>query len=267
MKIPKSNLIIYGIALVVSIILIGLFFINYENPFCIISGSIGASGVGAVFLAGFIENSNNHIQEKLKKNKRQSIIEPVVRSIVEIVYIEWSLIEKENKEKTKKLEGKSLRDIAYAIEEYYFSEKGFSDSKDGYNELFQKFDLFNSRNQKKFEIRKKIYKMGLGGLTGYAINDIINNRSFNLSEQLFSDKEIKELAMIQMYYGKISSTENYYEYIDNFINLISWLDLGDNEKSTFFELGTLTWKEGELYDSNNKQVKLMHKHWVENYEI
>lgn len=63
MKISKSNLVIYIIALVISVVCIGLFFIDKDNSWCIVSCSIGASGIGAVLLALTIEISNNTTKE------------------------------------------------------------------------------------------------------------------------------------------------------------------------------------------------------------
>lgn len=62
---------VYIVAGIVSIVLISLFFINSQNPWCIVSCSIGASGVCAVLLAIFIELANHKATEKNKKLVRR----------------------------------------------------------------------------------------------------------------------------------------------------------------------------------------------------
>lgn len=74
MKISKSNLIIYIIACIVSLICIGLFFIDKDSAWCILSCSIGASGIGAVVLALTLEISNNKIKEDQDIKKERSRI-------------------------------------------------------------------------------------------------------------------------------------------------------------------------------------------------
>lgn len=69
MRTNKRNLIIYIVGLAVSILLLGLYFINPQSPWCTIFVSVGASGIGAVILACFIEWSN----EKTRYENRQDI--------------------------------------------------------------------------------------------------------------------------------------------------------------------------------------------------
>lgn len=69
MQINKRNLWIYAIGLVLSLVLLGLYFINPQNPWCTISVSVGASGIGAVILAWLIEWSN----EKTRRESRKAI--------------------------------------------------------------------------------------------------------------------------------------------------------------------------------------------------
>lgn len=74
MKISKGNLIIYIIAGAISLICIGLFFIDKNNSWCIVSCSIGASGIGAVILALTLEISNNKVKEVQDIEKERSRI-------------------------------------------------------------------------------------------------------------------------------------------------------------------------------------------------
>lgn len=77
MKIRKENLWIYIGGLIISIILLGLYFIDTDNPWCIMSCSIGASGVGAVILAALIENSNEIYVKKTTDDLRENKLSAV----------------------------------------------------------------------------------------------------------------------------------------------------------------------------------------------
>lgn len=59
---------IYGTGLVISIVLIGLYFINKDNAWCIVSCSVGASLIGAIVL-GFALDCRNS-QNKTEQSKR-----------------------------------------------------------------------------------------------------------------------------------------------------------------------------------------------------
>lgn len=72
MKISKRNLVIYILGLAISLLLLGLYFIAPDSPWCIVSCSIGASGIGAVVLAYFIEWSNEKTKEENKRAIRAS---------------------------------------------------------------------------------------------------------------------------------------------------------------------------------------------------
>lgn len=72
MQINKRNLWIYAIGLVLSLALLGLYFINPQNPWCTISVSVGASGIGAVILAWLIEWSNEKTRAEHRKSVRMA---------------------------------------------------------------------------------------------------------------------------------------------------------------------------------------------------
>lgn len=69
--VSKSNFYIYLIGTIISVVLIGLYFISPNCSWYILSCSIGASGVGACILAYLVERSNNKLAE-LKANKIKS---------------------------------------------------------------------------------------------------------------------------------------------------------------------------------------------------
>ncbi|MBQ3572241.1 MAG: hypothetical protein IJA15_05395 [Clostridia bacterium] len=59
---------IYGTGLFISIVLIGLYFINKDNAWCIVSCSVGASLIGAIVLGFALDCRNSH--NKTEQSKR-----------------------------------------------------------------------------------------------------------------------------------------------------------------------------------------------------
>ena len=85
----KLHYIIYSCGVAISLILIGLFFICPENPWCVVSCSTGGSLIGAVVLGFFIDLSN--AMSKAAHNKRVFEIAHVdmfsaVHSLLMVVY-------------------------------------------------------------------------------------------------------------------------------------------------------------------------------------
>lgn len=62
----RTNFLIYFIFAIVGIVFAILSFINLDNNWCILSGSLGASFIGSVLLAWSIDIANNiRAQERL----------------------------------------------------------------------------------------------------------------------------------------------------------------------------------------------------------
>ncbi len=72
MRENKRNFWIYLIGFILSFLFLGLYFIAPQSPWCTISVSVGASGIGAVILAGFIEWSNKKTRDESRKAIRLS---------------------------------------------------------------------------------------------------------------------------------------------------------------------------------------------------
>ena len=111
MKISKRNLLIYIIGGVLSFTLLGLYFIDKDNPWCIICCSIGASGIGAVILAWLIEDSNNRRMVDEKKKTRACISSPIIRDLTQIICVEALMVEQENEEFKTNICDKTLAEI------------------------------------------------------------------------------------------------------------------------------------------------------------
>lgn len=233
MKISKRNLCIYIVGLAISLVLLGLYFINPNNPWCIVSCSIGASGLGAVILAGLIEDSNNRKVINEKKKTRDCIISPLVKDLTHIICMEALIVEQENEEFKNKIQDKTLDKIIEELDDYYVAEltKGSAENLD-------KSLSLNETNQDLLKIRLKVLNM-MGGLFNYATNDIYFNRSYNISYDLFTDTEIEHLKMIQINLDRAKGSETYAEYVLNYLEFLSWIDCYDETKLFFNEFTSI----------------------------
>ena len=110
---------IYGIGLLLSITFIGLYFIDKENAWCILSCSIGASLIGAVVLGYFIDLSNS--RNKSEQSKRifqiaHGQLYSTINSLLMVVYHPLKQFYKLKDDKTEfKYENLSVRQL---IEKY-----------------------------------------------------------------------------------------------------------------------------------------------------
>ena len=77
MKLDKKNIIIYSVGLAISIILIALYFLSPNSPWCIVLCSIGASGLGAVVLGFLIEWANNTTNKSQRDLIRATKLEQI----------------------------------------------------------------------------------------------------------------------------------------------------------------------------------------------
>lgn len=214
MKIGKSNLIIYIIAGIVSLICIGLFFIDKNNAWCIVSCSIGASGIGAVLLSVTIELSNNNKQEKTIQNDRKIILYPVILSLRDTIcnFIKF-LIELDNP-----IRSKTIKEF---LAEFETNRKDLV--------LKHEKDLFIDENDLAKIYGKDLKKLknifSLTPLAREAIDELIGNRSFIIRNQICTNDEILYLNMDELILNNIATADNILE-IDIFIrNLLSYINL------------------------------------------
>lgn len=91
----RTNFLIYFIFAIVGIVFAILSFINLDNNWCILSGSLGASLIGSVLLAWSIDIANNiRAQERLKyiKNREIGSVFWGVKELFRLLYKEYLLI-------------------------------------------------------------------------------------------------------------------------------------------------------------------------------
>ena len=104
--------------------------------------------------------------------------------------------------------------------------------------------------------------MWLGGLTNYVVNDIYGNRTYNLYCNLFTDQEIEHLRIVQSNLSKVKSSQNYVEYLWNFLEFIAWIDYFDSTKSLFKEFNFIKKSEDAFFDENGHEILLGSRVWI-----
>ena len=153
-SVNKRNFLIYALALVISFLFCSLYFIDITCPWCILSCSVGASGVGAVVLAFFIERANNIRLKKEQDGQRKYILSSLESEIDKLLYFEleflsWSLYARKKNEnyKVEKL-NLSRQEIVIKInkllEQYYIIPKNIENIEE--KQYYEKFKNIASGN-------------------------------------------------------------------------------------------------------------------------
>lgn len=112
----RINFLIYFIFTIVGIVFSILSFINIDNNWCILSGSLGVSLIGAVLLAWSIDIANNiRAKERLLyiKNREIGSIFWGVKELFRLLYKEYLLISQQ-----QITEGTEIK-VCEAIEDMY----------------------------------------------------------------------------------------------------------------------------------------------------
>lgn len=248
-RILKSNFYIYTIGIIISIILILLYFIKpLDNAFCVLMGSIGSGSLSAIILAWFLECSNIRNLENKKINDKNIMIAPISKELINIICYEISTIEKKDKSFHLKVQEKTLVEIIGILSEYY-------DEILMTNDLETKIgcETFNSTHE--LELQKRLSTLNfVGGLLDYSIDDICFNRSFNIYNDLFTDAEMKNIKILQTNFKKLKNSENFVAYIYNFLDFISWIDCFNPEKSLFKTLNSIKKYNNNYIDEKEKRV-------------
>ena len=206
MKTNKRNLIIYIIALVLSGLCIGLYFIEPNNPGCILSCSVGASGIGAVLLGYFLERANNINKEKSLLKNRKDILYPI------FLILRTSICQ----------HIKLLSDIGYTIKsatvKEFFNE--FNELAQDY--ILEKKGFWDTVNMPEYVKKiKKIYSRA--PISSNAIIEINNNRSLLINSGVLTSDEIQDLLLIEIFIGKIESAIDIDDILAYLRNLFSYI--------------------------------------------
>ena len=261
MKISRRNLCIYIVGLAISIVLLGLYFIDTNNPWCIMSCSIGASGIGAVILAWLIEDSNNRRLASEKSKTRESITSPIIRDLTQIICMEALVVEQESETFKQNIQGKTLAEVIEELDKHYVLEI----TKNPTETLKESYAL-DEENKAIFEKRIRILSM-LGGLFDYATDDIYFNRSYNISYDLFTDTEIEHLKMVQINLRKVKNSECYTEYVMCYLEFLSWIDCFDELKSFFKVFNSIKKTDNGFVGEDGKLLFIGYRSLINNNEV
>lgn len=261
--VSSGNFIIYIISFAVSIVFIGLGFISCESfiLWATLFMSVGASGIGAVILAFFIERSNNKRDKQELVKNRDVVIEPIISDLRQIIFIEILIASEESLEFKKKIENKTITEIIEDLMDLY-RERVSLDSLNMNNYI--NYDDFDKDCIKLFTKRKEILKF-LGGLFNYAVNDIVTNRSYNITHFLFLDQEIKSLKLLQSYLFNIKASENYSEYLFYYIEFLG--EINYCAYSMLNEFNTIKKRGNYFYNKEGVRLLVNHRGSVYSNEI
>ena len=255
-----NNLIIYFIGFVISVLFIVLSFqFSHYNNWGTVLGGIGASGVGAVFLGFAIERANNCRLEKERLNVREKLISSFADNIIEIVCHEILILEKEDSSFASISEGKSLDELLQNISEIYRKQVTLTSPSSA------NFDKFNTQNEERFKIRHNVINK-LGGFINYTADDIYSNRSYNINNNLFTDKEIKVIKLTQFCISNLKNAEDYEMYLYYFEDLIDKV-LYYVLDSVFPSLKIIKRTQEGFSNEKNRPVFISYESWIKECEI
>ena len=224
------------------------------------SCSIGASGIGAIILAFFIEDSNNLKTTCKMQKTREELLSPILLDLTAIICTEALIIEQENEAFKQSIEGKTLVEIINEMFKFYESEMLSCP-----NLPQEEYERYNEQHKKIFEKRKRILRKQ-GGMLGYAIQDIYSNRSNNICHELFTDDEIKRLWYIQHLLEKIKDSDDYCEYTYCYQDFLHWIYCDSSKKSLFKEFHFIKKNGDDFLDEGGMKILLRYRSWLA-YEI
>lgn len=176
----KKHSTIYIIGLIISVILIGLYFINTSNAFCILSCSTGASLIGAVALAFFLEISDKKRKKEeiaTFRKEKLNLIKSYLTRVLEITIRKFYNLYSDKLEKDK----------VYAIK--------YNDIKDILIDNFTNFEIANYEKGIYDQQAINFYNDGFSVLDTIVgmVNKIISQEDLMIINKIFTKEEIEIL--------------------------------------------------------------------------
>ena len=181
----RTNFLIYFIFAIAGIVFAILSFINLDNNWCILSGSLGASLIGSVLLAWSIDIANNiRTQERLKyiKNREIGSVFWGVKELFRLLYKEYLLISHKQIK-----EGTEIK-VCEAIEDMYI--------------FF--IDTANDIHSEMLNWKKS--------LAGTIKNTILEDRRYFLNNDILTEDEF--FGMEMLYNFLLDSSNNLHDFDD-----------------------------------------------------
>lgn len=252
-----KHILTYVISIIISLVCIGVSFVEPCQHWCDVLCGIGTSGIGAVLLAIFIDLCNIRQKKAKIEIDRESILGKLKRDIFQIIANEVTILEKEDKEFKDTIENKTIATISeLIIDEYSQKYKLLKIEQSENIEFYEKYE-------QAFEIRKKTLSH-IGGYINLVIDDITNNRGEYIVHSILSNDEIEQCIILQILFNGLKKMESYYDYISVFVMLLSKLHFG--EKDMFYSIGNRVKIGSEFYDKG-KPIEVFTKDIIEDYEI
>lgn len=239
--IDKRNFIIYLVTFIISIILIGLSFIDPNLSGWALCGNLGAGGFGSVLIAYFIELSAN-IREK-------DILNKYIKNLKISLARGYCDILNNLQEVSEKILYKEKINLAEALGEKF--EIILRDFKDKYpiykdNELI-KLSINENRFVKGLKFSCKMGKLQID------ILDICNHRFEFVNYGFFEEREIDSLRMMQIQLNNIQECERAYEVLTYILEFYAW-NLEQLKLSDYVLDFNKTRKKYEIKDKQNKII-------------
>lgn len=238
--VSKGNFWIYIVGLVVGFLFICLYFINPENAFLTVLMSVGASLVGAIILAYFIERSNNYGQQQNKEEVRRTKTLFLLRQ-AEFVFertvwyyfrILFDVLHREkDKEKCHEVDYKAL----------------WEELKIASNEIFNKFNANDEYSFEDYTTYQQLNEIIVGyykSLIVY-VEDIEKDIGVFEATGYFSHQETQTISAIKNLLSSINIS-NYSLLDDAFKGVFDFImELGMDEANRI-KYFPYYWKNGEV---------------------
>ena len=206
MGIRQANFVIYVVGFIISASLIGLYFIKPCLPILIVFCSIGASGIGAVLLAYFIDLSNEFRNEKNKQELTRKIF-----SLLIFFFDEYINETKKCIEKIYSIIGKQKIDI-----------DNYEELKNFVNDIILEYYL--QENEKTVKLSNILLNLeNILLQINKIISDIISNFIIIFQLDILDNKKIELLKTIGTEIDFVAMPPNYLLFrkdINEFLNLM-----------------------------------------------
>lgn len=212
MKMNRKNLIIYLIAFVASVVFLGLYFIDPQNKWCVVSCSVGASGISAVLLGFFIERSNYVYSKKKYFLDRETVLYPILLWLGSSICRFISYLDQIGNE----FEIETVKEFFSVFEKLHRKEVL------GEYSFIKKID----EGEYLYEVKNCFIDSPIA-IT--AIKDLTNNRSYVLQNNLFTDNEIRDINLLSIQINDLKHSISTREIHTKLQNVFCYINLPEIE--------------------------------------
>ena len=237
-----GNFIIYIIGVMVSSLLIGLYFIDHNKPGWILCCSIGASGIGAVLLAYFIDLGANQRENKILKRYIDSLKFTLARGYCEII----NCIQKQY---TKTIYSNETK-LSDVLNEKF--ENLLRQTQNKYPIYKNKQIIDISQDEKSF-VNSLKFQSRMGNLA-IEINDIFSHRYEFISNGYFDKREIDSLWIMNLQLIEIQSCERAYEILNHLLEFYALDNIPKLKLDEFTLIYNAKRKCYEVKNNENKKI-------------